>query len=142
MKNSRLFVVSFREIIYTLIFLILGILLIILLIYMFLPGNDESSEETVNTYIPGVYESCLSLEENSLTLQLTVDENRINSIELINASEAVAAVYPLIPSCLESIESQLKKGIPINELTVNEESKYTHILLTDAISELLDKATA
>ena len=143
MKKSRLFVISIKEIIYTLVFLVLGILLIILLFYMFLPKEDSTEQtSTTASYIPGIYTSCLSLAEDALTLELTVDANSINSINIIDSSEAVAAVYPLIPACLESIESELISGKSIDELTVNEDSKYTHIMLTDAISDLLNKASS
>lgn len=142
MKKSRLFVISIREIIYTLIFLILGILLIVLLFYMFLPNDEEEQNTSSSTYIPGMYTSCMTLEDNAFTLQLTVDKDSINSIDLISTDEAIATVYPLIPTCLESIETQLINNTPIDELSVSEESKYTHILLTDAIKDLLNKAAA
>lgn len=142
MKKSRLFVISIREIIYTLIFLILGILLIILLFYMFLPNDNNVEQTSSSTYIPGMYTSCMTLEDSSFTLQLTVDKDSINSIDLINSSESVATVYPLIPECLESIETQLINNTPIDELSVNEDSKYTQILLTNAIKDLLNKAAA
>lgn len=84
----------------------------------------------------------MTIEDNAFTLQLTVDKDSINSIDLINSNEAIAAVYPLIPECLDNIEAQLINNTPIDELSVNEESKYTQILLTNAIKDLLNKAYA
>lgn len=141
MKKSRLFVVSIKEVIYTLIFLILAVLLVILLFYMFLPDKDDSAKTaSVSSYIPGVYTSCLNIDDNALTLQMTVDKENINSIELIDADETTSAMYPLIPTTLESINAQLSSGTPIEELSVSEESKYTQLLLTQAINDLLTKA--
>ena len=109
---------------------------------MFLPNDDKDEQTSSSTYIPGMYTSCMTLEDNAFTLQLTVDKDNINSIELIKSDEAIETVYPLIPSCLESIEAQLINNTPIDELSVNEESKYTQILLTNAIKDLLNKAAA
>lgn len=108
---------------------------------MFLPKDEQEEKNATTSYIPGVYTSCMTLEDNDFTLQLTVDQDNINGIDLINEDEAVSAVYPLIPSCLDNIEAQLITGTDIDELSYSEESKYTQLLLTDAIKDLISKAT-
>ena len=109
---------------------------------MFLP-KDESSKETKtsNTYIPGVYTSCMTLDDTSFTLQLTIDKDSINSVDLINEDETVSAAYPLIPLCIDNIEAQLVTGTDIDELSYETNSKYTQLIITEAIKDLLNKAT-
>lgn len=108
---------------------------------MFLPKDEQEEKTSTTSYIPGVYTSCMTLEDNAFTLQLTVDKDSINGVNLINEDEAVSAVYPLIPSCLDNIEAQLITGTDIDKLSYNEDSKYTQLILTDAIKDLIGKAT-
>ena len=67
-SKTKIIVLKSKELIYTGIFIVLGILLILLLWYMFSPKEDEKdttdtsiSTETFATYQPGVYTSQLNL---------------------------------------------------------------------------------
>ena len=83
-SNTKVVVFKAKELIYTGIFLLLGILLILLLIFMFLPKEKKTNmdaEETMN-YIPGVYTSTIQLGDNTLDVQVTVDSKKIKSVSL------------------------------------------------------------
>ena len=63
-----------KEVIYTGIFVVLGILLILLLIFMFLPGkggkgNKEAAAPT-SKYVAGVYSSSIKLNDNAIDVCL------------------------------------------------------------------------
>ena len=63
--KTKIVVLHMKELIYTGIFAALGVLLIILLILMFLPGKDRKDSpapdtepetaQTASLYIPGIY---------------------------------------------------------------------------------------
>lgn len=141
MSKTKIVILRFKEIIYTAIFAGLGILLIILLIFMFLPGKEK--KDAVNDtakYTPGVWKSELTIGETSLDIEVVVDENHINAVNITNLNETVTTSYPLLKPSIDDIESQLCKTGDINSVKLSESSKYTQTVLLDAIKVTLEKA--
>lgn len=145
MSKTRIVVLQMKEILYTAIFVALGILLILLLIFMFVDKKEDTvaqttQEETVQ-YTAGVYNSSVKFGENVLNLEVVIDENHINSVRLLNIDEAVSTMYPLVEPSLSRMEEQLLAGIALEDIEYSEDCKYTQMLLADAIQDTLDKAT-
>lgn len=147
MSKTKIVVLQMKELVYTGIFVGLGILLVILLIVMFYPFHkDESAQETnssgieANAYIPGVYNSQLQLGDTSLNLEVVVDENQVKSVSLVNLDESITTMYPLVKPSLAYIEEELVAGTAIDDIAVNEKSKYTQAMLVDGIKNALEKA--
>lgn len=145
-SKTKIVVLHMKEVIYTAVFLILGIAMIAILIMMFGSKKDTetsvgvSADATPPEYISGVYTSMIELNDNSFDVQVTVDSNHIKSIELINLSESTAAMYPLIEPALEDLSAQICETQSTENITYSEESKYTSLLLLDAIDAALEKA--
>ena len=126
-----------KELVYTGIFVGLGILLIVLLFVMFYPKKEKSSDAS---YVPGIYNSELKLGENTLNLEVVVDEDQIKSVSFVNLDDSVTTMYPLVKPSLEGIEKELIAGTPIDEIPVQEKSKFTQSMLIDGIKAALNKA--
>jgi len=142
MSKTKIVVIHLKEIIYTAIFAGLGILLIILLIVMFLnKKEDTATTMTGIQYTPGVWTSSLVLNDTSLNLEIVVDENHINSVQIVNIDEFTTTMFPLVEPSLEEIAEQLYDGIDIDSVTISADSKYTQTLLLEAIKATLAKAT-
>lgn len=142
MSKTKIVVVHLKEIIYTALFAGLGVLLIILLIFMFIKkGDDSTATMTSDLYIPGVWTSTIVLNDTSLNLEVVVDKDHINSVSIVNIDESIATLYPLVETSLVGIEEQLLNGSNIDNITLTEDSKYTQTLLIDAIKMTLAKAT-
>ncbi|MDE6749173.1 MAG: hypothetical protein K2K21_08965 [Lachnospiraceae bacterium] len=145
-SKTKIVVLHLKELIYTGIFAVLGILLIILLVIMFLPKNEKKNAVTTmtqtstNTYIPGVYTTSLILNDNVVEIEVTVDEQSINSIRLVNLDEAVTTMYPLIQPSFESLASQIIVNQSLDGITYPDDSKYTSMILLNAISASVEKA--
>lgn len=145
-SKTKIVVLHVKELIYTGIFAALGILFIILLIIMFLPKAEKEetmstmTQTTENSYVPGVYTTSLILNDNVVEIEVTVDENNINSIRLVNLDEAVATMYPLIQPSFEDLADQIIKNQSLEGITYADESKYTSMILLDAITSSLNKA--
>jgi uncharacterized protein with FMN-binding domain len=145
-SKTKIVVLHVKELIYTGIFAALGILFIVLLIIMFLPKDEkkETSSAQIQTaeasYVPGVYTTSLILNDNVVEIEVTVDEDNINSIRLVNLDEAVATMYPLIQPSFEDLADQIITNQSLEGVTYAEDSKYTSMILLDAISTSLDKA--
>ena len=87
--KTKIVVLHMKELIYTAIFVGLGILLIMLLLFMFLPKKEKDKSVETMKYVAGVYTSSILFHDSTLDVQVIVDENRINSISLVNLNETV-----------------------------------------------------
>lgn len=145
-SKTKIVVLHMKEVIYTAVLLALGILLILLLVFMFGPGKAEETAGTVSAstakYVPGVYTSSIQLQDNTFDVQVTVDSDHINSITLVNLSESTAAMYPLMEPALENLADQICATQSLEGLTYKSDNKYTSQLLLEAIHLALAKAAA
>lgn len=140
-SKTKIVVLHMKEVIYTGIFVVLGILLILLLIFMFLPGRkDKEAAAPTSKYVAGVYSSSIQLNDNAIDIEVVVDEDHINSIELRNLSETVTTMYPLIQPSLEDLANQIVEKQSLDNLTYSDSNQYTSTVLMDAIASALEKA--
>ena len=140
-NKTKIVVLKLKEIVYTGIFVVLGIILILLIILFISGMNGKKSEHiTQSTYIPGVYSSSIILATNPVDIEVVVDKEQIKSITLINTEESIETMYPLITDSLNSISEQIIENNSIENITYNQENKYTSIVLINAIAEALNKA--
>jgi hypothetical protein len=142
MSKTKIVIIQLKEIIYTAIFAGLGILLILLLIFMFLPNkkNDTADVKETAKYTAGVWTSQLTIGDTALNIEVVVDENHVNQVSITNLSESITTMYPLLQPSLEEIANELYKDVDIDNITLSENSKYTQSLLLDAIKTTLAKA--
>lgn len=145
--KTKIVVLHMKELIYTGIFAALGILFIILFIFMFLPDKSSEDDQTVSTetaseniYIPGVYTTELVLAGESIDVEVIVDESSITSVRLVNLNEAVTTMYPLLEPTFNSICEQLYESKSLDQITYTSDSKYTSLVLLEAIHNSLNKA--
>lgn len=142
MSKTKIVIVSLKEIVYTAIFVALGILLIVLLVFMFMPDKKQNADQSADAsvYVPGVYTTQLSLGDTQVNMEVVVDKNHINSVALVNIDETVTTMYPLVKPAVNTISEQLSAGKTLDEIELDENSKYTQTLLVEAIETALDKA--
>lgn len=146
--KTKIVVLHMKELIYTGIFAVLGILLVILLIIMFLPDKgkdtapnpDPDISETASTYIPGVYTTELVLGSQSIDVEVIVDNDAITSIRMVNLNDAVTTMYPLLQPTFDSICEQVYAQQSLEHITYAAENKYTSLVLLEAIQNSLNKA--
>lgn len=147
-SKTKIVVLHVKELIYTGILAVLGILFIVLLIIMFLPREEKPetvptmTQTTSNTYVPGVYTTSLILNDNVVEIEVTVDERNINSIRLVNLDEAVTTMYPLIQPSFEDLANQIISNQSLDGITYSDDSKYTSMILLNAITASLEKAVS
>lgn len=139
-SKTKIVVFKARELIYTGIFILLGILLILLLIFMFMPSDKKEAAKETSGYIEGVYSSLLQLGENELELQVTVKDGKAQSASLKHLSKTVKTMYPLIEPSLSEINKQLPKVDSVDELKFGNQNQYTNTILKQAIKNALKKA--
>ena len=140
-SKTRIIVLHMKEVVYTIAFLILAVLLGILIYFMFGPGKSQTTSAAgEGLYTPGVYRSSLTLNKNTFDVEVTVDQNNIQSIELVNLSESTAAMFPLMEPALESLASQIYTSQSLENIQYSEDQKYTSMILLNSIETALKKA--
>ena len=146
MAKTRIIVLKLKKFLHIAIPVTLSVVFLILLFLLVRPSDSPDSSGTTgtaptfSTYRAGVYTSVISLNDSSLNLEVVVDSDHINSVRLVNLDEATAAMYPLMEPATADISSQLASGIPLEEVTISESSKYTQMLLLEHIEATLEKA--
>lgn len=144
-SKTKIVVLHMKEVIYTAIFLALALLTVMLLFFMF--GSKQSAstgivekQSDAPKYIAGIYTTSIQLNDNTFDVQVTVDTDRINSIQLVNLSASTTAIYPLMEPTLESLAEQIYETQSTDQIVYEEENKYTSMLLLEAIKTALSKA--
>lgn len=140
-SKTKIVVLHTKEVVYTIIFLALAIMLGILLFVMFgRSHNDAVKKTSAGVYQPGIYASSIKLNDNTFDVAVTVDSDRIKSIALVNLSETTATMYPLMEPALEEIADQIYSAQSTENITFSEDSQYTSMLLLEAVESAIDKA--
>jgi len=138
--KTRIVVLHMREVIYTVIFAALAILLILLLVFMFSSGKKGADAQETMKYVSGVYTSSIALNNQAMDVKVVVDDNRINSISLDNLDETAATMYPLMQPALDQISQQIYEKQSTEGITYDEANQYTSTVLLNAIKDALSKA--
>ena len=138
-SRTRIVVLHMKEIIYTAIFAVLAIILALLLLFMFRPSN-KNMHENEKKYIPGIYTSTLTLNNNALEVEVTVDESHINSIRFSNLDETITTMYPLVQPAIEDIAEQIYDSQSLEGVEYSKDNPYTSKSIVNAIDTALEKA--
>lgn len=137
-KKAKIVVLHMKELIYTGLFLILGILFVVIIVLMFSGKNSQSASN--NLYTPGQYTTTLTFNGSVVDVKVTVDENSITSIHLDNLEESVSVMYPLMEPALEELSAQIIETQSLDNISYDEDRQYTSMLLLDAIASSLEQA--
>lgn len=137
--KTKIVVLHMREVVYTIIFLVLAVILAVLLFFMF-GTKKESETASASLYQPGVYTSSIVLNDNTFDVEVTVDANNIKAIRMVNLSESITAMFPLMEPTLETLASQIYTTQSVDNINYSDDNKYTSMLLLNAITEALDKS--
>lgn len=135
MNSTKIVVIQLKELIMTVLFSVLGVILLGILIYIFVP-KDKSVD---SIYIPGKYTSSITLGDKNIDVEVTVDNNEILSIELLNLDEQQQVFYPLVEPAMANISEQIidKQSLDID---LSSNSSKTESIILEAIKQALNQA--
>ena len=106
-SKTKIVVLRMKEVIYTGIFIGLALLLLILCFIMFRPAKKEASTSSglyiPGLYIPGLYSASLTLGNEQVNVEVTVDSDQILDVSLVHLNEAVSTMYPLMQPSMEEL---------------------------------------
>ena len=147
-SKTKIVVLRLKEVIYTGIFVLLGIVVVVLLVTAFLPEKENVTAptnavaENSTTYIPGTYSTSLILNDMAANVEVIVDENYISSVRFVELNEALKTTYPLLEPALNDIADQLIETQSLENIVYSDDMRYTATLLISAIESALNEATA
>ncbi|MBO5247581.1 MAG: hypothetical protein J6B28_10025 [Eubacterium sp.] len=139
-QQTKILVLHMKELVYTAIFLVLSAILIILLVTMFGKKKEEPSSAAQSTYIAGVYSSSIDFQNHSMDVQVVVDKDRIRDISLVNTSEMVPVMYPLMEPTIQNLREQILEQQSLENIQSSAQNQYTAGILLHAIESALNKA--
>lgn len=139
MRSTKILVFRAKQILYTALFIILGILLIIFLIMMF---SDKKPKETAGglSFVPGVYTASAIIDNQPICVEVLVDKDHINSVNIVNLDTSLQALYPLLEPAMEDLQTQIISGEVSDPIHINPDYRYTSTFLLDIINKALAKA--
>lgn len=144
MSRTKIVILQMKEIIYTAIFIGLGLLLVLLLLLMFHPGKEKDTDSLPSTsealYTPGIYTTQLELGSHTVNLEVLLDSDHVSGVQITTLDETVTTMYPLLEPVVEDISTQLSSGITLENVVLSSESQYTQMLILKAVDEILDRA--
>lgn len=179
--NTKIVVLRRKELLYTGIFAALGVLFLILLLMLLMPGKDadasgvpdspDNTAETAvpdnvadlgrssqfsdaedastgavadtfaaNTYIPGIYTTELILGSETVNVEVIVNDHAITSLSLADTDETLTTMYPLLQPTMDSLSEQICETQDLSQVTYSSETRYTSLVLLEAIKASLEKA--
>lgn len=74
------------------------------------PKPDYDAETSL--YLPGKYTSTVQLGNDHADVEVVVDSSDILSIRLVNLSQTVTAMYPLVEPCMDTLAKQICENNP------------------------------
>lgn len=139
--SKKIVILKRRQLLLCAILLIIAVVIVLAVSI----GKGKHSDDNISLedarYIPGLYNSDIRLSEYTLHLELAVDRDCIKSVNITNLDEEILSMYPLIEPSLQAVSEQLIGGIAIDAVTISEDSKFTQMMLIEAIGSMLEKAT-
>jgi len=147
MNSTKIIVVQLKEVIMTVIFSILGVILLGLIIYIFIPKDKaanapvSSQEMEYSLYIPGKYTSSIALGNKEVEIEVTVNKNEITSIKFVNFDEEQEIFYPLVKPAMANLSEQIISSQSL-EAEFDADSEFTMNVLLSAITDALEQAMA
>lgn len=141
MGGTKIFVLQLKELIKSAIFALAGLVLIILLIYLFVPRSKEEpvNASTVVLYQPGTYSSEIILHNNPVQVDVTVSDNEIISVTMQNMAETQEVFYPLFEPAMETLSQAILENQTL-EITPSADYPVTGGILLKAVNAALEQA--
>ena len=139
--KTKIVVLRMKNLILTGVLIGIAILILFMIISVMVSGKKSTVETMApSLYVLGVYSSSVLLNGSSFDVQVTVDDNYITAVNLVNLDETIETMYPLIPSAMNELSTQIIDNQSIDNITFSQGNQYTSTVLLSAIKDALAKA--
>lgn len=149
MGGTKIVVVQLKELIKTAIFALIGIVLIVMLIYFFLPRSSEGHETSmevstetsieISKFVAGTYSSQILLHNTPVRVQVVVSETEIIAIELKDMAEVQEVFFPLVTPTFEVLSREIIAH-QSTDIPLYSNALITSQILVEAVERALEEA--
>ena len=139
MGGTRIIVLQLKEIIKTAVFVVLGVLVILLLVYLFIPRNKP--EVRSDLYVPGTYTAEIILHNNPVNVGVEVSEDKILNVTMTNLAETQEVFYPLFQPAMEDLSKAIVES-QSTDIAPSMDYPITGQIILDAVNAALAQAMA
>lgn len=142
MARTRFVVLRMKDIIRTGIFILIGVILLVALIWAVMPNrSSEGSAEMFEpgSFVPGTYTSYIILHNRPVSISVTVDDSAILDISISEMDRSLEVFYPLIRPTMTELSQKVLDTQSTN-IETDLETQYTSRILLDAINMALFQA--
>ena len=142
MAGTRIFVLQLKDVIKTALFAVLGLVLILLLVYLFVPRDKDMETTSISNsalYIPGTYSSQIMLRSSPVDVDVTVSTDEIISVRMTELEETQELFYPLMKTAMDRLAREIIAYQTV-ELTPSADFPVTGRLILDAVESALNQA--
>jgi uncharacterized protein with FMN-binding domain len=144
MGSTKIFVIQLRELLKRAVYVIIGIVLLVLLAYFFIPKTKNAANSAMfgdsgDIYTPGTYAIELLLNNAPVNLEVEVTENEILSVKFTEFDEQQQVFYPLFDPVMKHLSSEVLRT-QSSDVAMNSDYEITNRVLLDAIRVALTSA--
>lgn len=141
MPGTRIVVIQRKQVMFSAVLVVAGIVFIIFLLFMMMgkkTGSDSIASQNGDAkYQAGVYTKDMEFGESTVSLQVSLDSNQVKAVEIIPLDESVTTMYPLMEPAVEHLSDQLAAGVAPENIEYGEESRYTQESIMEVVDNVL-----
>lgn len=150
MSSAKIVVLSLKEIIRVLLFVICGIFVCVLIAFLLLPdkasvtSNDtqlnpleqvQNSGYSLENIKDGDYIAQINIDKGQSFVQVSVDDNSIVNVAIVDQDDVAMSFYPLLETVCNDMNTKLA-----TENSIVIETDYYNQYTTQAINEAITTA--
>ncbi len=143
MPGTKIVVIQRKQVLFSAVLVVAGILFIAFLIVMMLgkKGDSDSvaSQNGDAKYQAGVYTKDMEFGESTVSLQVSLDANQVKAVEIVPLNESVTTMYPLMEPAVKTLSDQLASGVAPENIEYGEESRYTQESIMEVVDQVLEE---
>ncbi len=132
--SIKIVAVKLNDIIKKSILFLIGIIILIMMIYFFMPKSKTTAK-----YNPGTYTAQIILHSNPVLVEVSVSEDEILDISLSNMNETQSVFYPLFERSIASVESEILEN-QTTVVTSSADDSVTKEIIVKAVDKALEQA--
>ncbi len=120
------------------------IVLAAVLILYFMNSSDSTEPTSLPTggdaiYKAGVYTTSVIINGSPMDIRVTLDKNNINDIQLLNVSDTITTMYPLIEDSFTNIRNQIIETGSVDNISFDTQNTYSSTTIINAIKIAINK---
>lgn len=140
MAKTKFIVISMKDILKNGLFVLIGLVTIIALIFLFVPKNEDNAQSLQeNSYNSGTYTSSILIDGNSVEVVVTIDDGFVTDVAVVDLTPELETFYPLIQPTIASIKEHVISN-QNTEVAFTNDNIHTGTILVLAVNDALSQA--